>query len=92
MLGEPARWQDDSKGKTGSTKTLVPGTGIEQLTIDRSDPNEDKFTDKVGSQFVSTVYHGKATYQADGKPDDVRFICLHAGLGKGAVFVYTLPR
>ncbi len=43
-------------------------------------------------KFVSTVYHGKATYQAGGAPDEVRFICLHGGLGKGAVFVYTLPR
>jgi hypothetical protein len=24
-------------------------------------------------------------------PQSVRFICLHAGVGNGAVFVYTLP-
>lgn len=78
--------------KLAAVKFKQENPAFKKFAIDRSDPNEDKFTDKVGSQFVSTVYHGKATYQADGKPDDVRFICLHAGLGKGAVFVYTLPR
>lgn len=58
----------------------------------RAEAQEDKFADKIGTQFVSTVYHGKATYQAAGAPADVRFICLHGGLGKGAVFVTTLPR
>jgi len=24
-------------------------------------------------------------------PQNVRFICLHAGVGSGAMFVYTLP-
>ncbi|MFZ6864823.1 DUF6531 domain-containing protein, partial [Undibacterium sp. Ji67W] len=48
VLGEPARWQDDSQGKTGSTKTLVPGTGIEQLTIDRSDPKVIVITNSLG--------------------------------------------
>ncbi|MGH6682841.1 MAG: hypothetical protein ACRECA_02765 [Pseudolabrys sp.] len=60
--------------------------------IARANAEEDKFADKVGSQFVSTIYHGKAVYQAAGEPDDVRFICLYAGLGKGAVFIYTPPR
>lgn len=53
---------------------------------------EDKFADKVGTQFVSTIYQGKATYQAAGEPASVRFICLHGGASMGAVFVTTLPR
>ena len=65
---------------------------FKRFEIDRADVEEDKFADKVGTQFVSTVYHGKAVYQAGGEPADVRFICLHGGLGKGAVFVTTLPR
>ena len=65
---------------------------FKRFEIDRADVNEDKFADKAGTQFVSTVYHGKAVYQASGEPDNVRFICLHGGVGKGAVFVYTLPR
>jgi hypothetical protein len=65
---------------------------FKRFEIDRADVDEDKFADKVGTQFVSTVYNGKAVYQASGEPDNVRFICLHGGVGKGAVFVYTLPR
>jgi hypothetical protein len=65
---------------------------FKKFAIARADVEEDKFADKVGTQFVSTVYHGKAIYQAAGAPDNVGFICLHGGLGKGAVFVYTLPR
>ena len=65
---------------------------FKRFEIDRAETEEDKFADKVGAQFVSTVYHGKAVYQAGGEPADVRFICLHGGLGKGAVFVTTLPR
>jgi hypothetical protein len=65
---------------------------FKKFDIARAFVQEDKFADKVGTQFVSTVYHGKATYQADGAPDNVGFICLHAGLGNGAVFIYTLPR
>jgi len=78
--------------KLAAVKFKQENPAFKKFAIDATDVNEDKFADKVGTQFVSTVYHGKATYQADGKPDDVRFVCLHAGLGKGAVFVYTLPR
>ena len=31
------------------------------------------------------------TYDAAGGTQTVRFICLHGGAGRGAVFVYTLP-
>ena len=34
----------------------------------------------------------RAFVAEDKFADKVGFICLHAGLGKGAVFVYTLPR
>jgi hypothetical protein len=78
--------------KFAAVKFKAENPAFKKFTIARADVEEDKFADKVGSQFVSTVYHGKATYQAAGAPDEVRFICLHAGLGKGAVFVYTLPR
>ena len=65
---------------------------FKKFDIARAFVQEDKFADKVGTQFVSTVYHGKAIYQADGAPDNVGLLCLHGGLGKGAVFIYTLPR
>jgi len=67
-------------------------SAFKKFEIARAGVEEDKFADKVGTQFVSTVYHGKAVYQAGGEPTEVRFICLHDGLNKGAVFVYTLPK
>ena len=78
--------------KLAAVKFKQENSAFKKFAFARVDVDEDKFADKVGTQFVSTVYHGKATYQAAGAPTDVRFICLHGGLGKGAVFVYTLPR
>jgi hypothetical protein len=78
--------------KLGAVKFKRDNAAFKQFKIERADVEEDKFADKVGTQFVSTVYHGKAVYQDSGEPQAVRFICLHGGLGKGAVFVYTLPR
>ena len=61
-----------------------------RFMIDRSNVDEDKYADQVGTQFVSTIYHGKGTYEAGSGPKPVRFICLHGGYRRGAVFVYTL--
>jgi ABC-type sugar transport system substrate-binding protein len=78
--------------KLAAVKFKGENPAFKKFAIARAEAQEDKFADKVGTQFVSTVYHGKAIYQAAGEPADVRFICLHGGLGKGAVFVTTLPR
>ena len=78
--------------KLAAVKFKRENPAFKKFAIARADAEEDKFADKVGTQFVSTVYHGKAVYQSGGEPDDVRFICLHGGASKGAVFVYTLPR
>jgi hypothetical protein len=78
--------------KLAAVKFKRENPAFKKFAIARADLEEDKFADKVGTQFVSTIYHGKAVYQAGGEPADVRFICLHGGLGKGAVFVYVLPR
>ena len=77
--------------KLAAVKFKKDNPAFKRFAIERADVEQDKFTDKVGTQFVSSVYLGKATYQAGGEPEPVRFICLHAGFGKGAVFVYTLP-
>jgi hypothetical protein len=61
-----------------------------RFVIDRAGVDVDRFADRVGTQFVSTVYRGNATYEAAGGAQRVRFICLHAGAGRRAVFVYTL--
>jgi uncharacterized protein YqfA (UPF0365 family) len=72
------------------TRFKLENRSFKKFTIDRKDVEEDKFAANVGSQFVSTIYHGKATYQAESNPAELSFVCLHAGLGKGAVFVYIL--
>ena len=62
-----------------------------RFVIDRSSVSEDKYADQIGTQFVSTIYHGKATYEASTGPRPARFICLHGGVGQNAAFVYTMP-
>ncbi len=62
-----------------------------RFVIDRADVTSDRYADRVGPMFVSTVYHGKATYEAAGGPVVTRFICLHGGMHRRALFVYTLP-
>ena len=61
-----------------------------RFIIDRAKVEDDKYADSVGTTFVSTIYHGRATYEAAKGPQQTRFICMHGG-GRGAVFVYTLP-
>jgi hypothetical protein len=62
-----------------------------RFIIDRANVDDDKYADSVGTTFVSTIYHGKATYEAAKGPQQTRFICMHGGGGRSAVFVYTLP-
>jgi hypothetical protein len=79
--------------KLAAVKFKQENSSFKKFVIERGDSlEEDKFADKVGTQYVSTVYHGKAVYQSSGQPDTVRFICLHGGAGSGAVFVYIMPR
>ena len=62
-----------------------------RFMIDRSSFSEDRFADQVGTQFVSSIYQGKAIYEGASGPTRVRFVCLHAGYRRGPVLVYTLP-
>lgn len=78
--------------KLAAIKFKQENSAFKKFEIAHAGVEENKFADKVGTQFVSTVYHGNATYQAAGEPAEVHFICLHGGLNKGAVFVYTLPK
>src|SRR6185369_5106938 len=39
-----------------------------RLLIDRATVEDDKFADNVGPTFVSTIYHGKAAYDAGKGP------------------------
>ncbi len=62
-----------------------------RFVIERMSVQEDRFAGLVGNQFVSTVFYGRAIYEGAAGPKRVRFICLHAGYSKGAVFVYAMP-
>jgi hypothetical protein len=62
-----------------------------RFVIDRAGVHEDKHAAHVGTQFVSTVYHGKAMLDNGSGEKAVRFVCLHAGYKRGPLFVYTLP-
>lgn len=62
-----------------------------RFVIERVSVHEDRFAGLVGNQFVSTVFYGRAIYEGAAGPKRVRFICLHAGYSKGAVFVYAMP-
>jgi hypothetical protein len=62
-----------------------------RFVIERISVQDDKYADMVGNQFVSTIFYGRATYEATSGTKRVRFICLHAGTTKGPVFVYTMP-
>jgi hypothetical protein len=64
---------------------------FKRFLIDRASVEDDKYADKVGPTFISTIYHGRGTYDAATGPRPTRFICLHGGAGSNAVFVYTLP-
>jgi hypothetical protein len=76
--------------KLAAIKFKQENSAFKKFAIERAGVNEDVYSDKVGTQPVTTVYHGNALYQAGGEPANARFICLHAGLGKGAVFVYIM--
>jgi hypothetical protein len=79
--------------KLAAVKFKQENPSFKKFAIERGDSlEEDQYTGKVGTQPVTTIYHGRAVYQSSGEPDSVRFICLHAGLGKGAVFVYIMPK
>ena len=62
-----------------------------RFVIERVTVQDDRFAGLAGNQFVSSVFYGRATYEAAAGPKRVRFICLHAGVTKGPVFVYTMP-
>jgi hypothetical protein len=76
--------------RRGAVQFMQHHPGFRRFVIDRAGIETDRYSDRVGSQFVSTIYRGTATYEVGLIPRKVRFICLHAGLGRGAVFVYTM--
>jgi hypothetical protein len=66
-------------------------SSFRRFVIERMSVHEERYAGLVGNQFISTVYYGRATYENAAGPKRARFICLHAGYSKGAVFIYAMP-
>ena len=75
----------------GSVQFSRRDPNFRRFVIERVTVQDDRFAGMAGNQFVSSVFYGKATYEAAGGPKRMRFICLHGGTAKGPVFVYVMP-
>lgn len=75
----------------GSVQFSRRDSHFRRFVIERASVQDDRFAGMVGNQFVSTIFYGKATYEAAGGPKRMRFICLHGGTVKGPVFIYVMP-
>jgi hypothetical protein len=76
--------------RLGSAQMRKSNAQFRRFVIDRSSVSEDKYADQIGTQFVSTIYHGKAMLDNGNGEKIVRFICMHAGYRRGPLFVYTM--
>jgi hypothetical protein len=76
--------------RLGAVQFKRHNPAFRRFLIDRANVEDDKYADQVGTTFISTIYHGKATYDGGRGPLPTRFICLHGGVGRDAMFVYTL--
>ena len=74
--------------RTAGVQLRRHNPAFRRFMIDRANVSSDRYADRVGAMFVSTVYHGRATFEAAAGPRVTRFICLH---DRRALFVYTLP-
>lgn len=65
--------------------------GFQRFVIDRSSVRRESYGAYIGNRFVAAVYHGRAIYETSGSADTTRFVCLHGGMGRRALFVGRLP-
>ena len=74
----------------GAVQLKRRNPAFRRFRIERTSVTVDRYAGMVGNQYVATIYSGKASYD-DGKGAKlVRFVCLHGGIGRGPLFVYTL--
>jgi hypothetical protein len=66
-------------------------TAFKNFAIDRNTVNEIEFDDNVGTQHVTAIFRGRATYSDSNRRVAGTFLCLHAGPGKSAVFIHLIP-
>jgi hypothetical protein len=63
------------------------GADVTKIQIEKGDALQiNRYDDKVGSQFVSTEYIGFAQVTSPDGAKRQRFVCLHEGDGKRAVY------
>lgn len=62
-----------------------------RVEIDKYKLYFDKAEVDVGSQFISSVLHGEGRLFYEGGDRPIRFVCLHGGVGVGALFFWILP-
>jgi hypothetical protein len=67
-------------------------SAFRSFVIDRKTVEEVAYDDSVGSQHVEAIFRGRATYMDAGRKITGTFVCLHAGSGKNALFIYLIPR
>lgn len=77
--------------RTGNLQLRRHNPSFRRFTIDRSHVNSERYAERVGSVFVATVFSGRATYEGAGGPRMTKFVCLHGGMHRRALFVYALP-
>ena len=77
--------------RTGGAQFLRHDPNFRYFAIDRANVRIDRYADRVSSLFIQSIYHGKASYISASGTRSTRFICLHSGMSRRAVFVYTLP-
>jgi hypothetical protein len=77
--------------RTASLQLRRNNPAFRRFTIDRSHVNSERSAERVGSVFVTTVLSGRATYEGAGGPRVTKFVCLHGGMHRRALFVYALP-
>ena len=77
--------------RAGGSQLRRHNPAFRSFLIDRAQVTIDRYSDRVGPMFIATVYHGKATYEAAAGPRVMRFVCLHGGMHRRAMFVYALP-
>jgi hypothetical protein len=69
------------------------GGMISRIQIDKGDSLVvNRFDDKVGSQMVATEYMGFARVTTPEGTKRQRFVCLHEGDGKRALYFGLVPQ
>ena len=76
--------------RLGAVQFKRHNPAFRRFRIERLGVAVDRYAAMVGNQYVAAIYSGKAIYDGGSGAKFVRFVCLHRGIGKGPVFIYTL--